>query len=187
MPRDYKNSGRKKKASKGAFKRKKRSHFKGWLLLFSCMLMLGLLGFYIYYNKAEIVPEIVSVVELVKEEAATQKEPGKPRFDFYTLLPEMKVTIPDAEIKKEQQRLDEKERGIYLLQVGSFRAYDDADSLKAQLAFLGIESEIQSVSSNGEEWQRVRAGPFDNKREMNKARNRLHSNDIDTLLIRVKN
>jgi cell division protein FtsN len=58
--------------------------------------------------------------------------------------------------------------------------------MKAQLALLGIEADIDPVSSKGEQWLRVRVGPFTSKREMNKGRNRIHSNNINTMLVQIK-
>ena len=119
------------------------------------------------------------------EEKAEEAEEG-PRFDFYTLLPELEVIIPESEIREERARIKEKDDAAYMIQVGSFRAYGEADSMKAQLALLGIEADIEPVSSKGEQWLRVRVGPFTSKRELNKIRNRLHSNDINTMLVQVK-
>lgn len=119
-----------------------------------------------------------------QEKAETKEE--EPRFDFYTLLPELEVIIPESEIKEEQARIKERDDIAYMIQVGSFRKYSDADSLKAQLALLGIEADIEPVSSKGEQWLRVRVGPFTSKRELNKVRNRLHSNNINTMLVQIK-
>jgi len=116
---------------------------------------------------------------------APAKDNG-PRFDFYTLLPELEVIIPESEIHEEQARIKEKDDVAYMIQVGSFRAYSEADSLKAQIALLGIEADIDPVSSKGEQWLRVRVGPFSSTREMNKVRNRLHSNNINTMLVKIK-
>ena len=92
--------------------------------------------------------------------------------------------IPESEILEEQQRMAPKENVIYSIQAGSFRRYADADALKARLALLGIEAEIQSVQGKEETWQRVRIGPFNSSRELNRVRNRLNSNNISSLVIK---
>jgi cell division protein FtsN len=124
-----------------------------------------------------------------KEPPAPIPPPPKPRFDFYTALPEMEVVVPEEEItgtRKEGVRQVEKP-GTYLLQAGSFRTYEQADRLKAQLALLGLETGIQSVSiEERETWHRVRVGPFRDLNELHKVRVRLKSQNVDAILIRVR-
>jgi cell division protein FtsN len=74
----------------------------------------------------------------------------------------------------------------YMLQMGSFRKYADADRLKASLALLGVEAEIQKVNVNGGEvFHRVRSGPL-TRREANKLRNRLRKQNINSLVMQIK-
>ena len=124
-----------------------------------------------------------------KETLAPIPPPPRPRFDFYTALPEMEVVVPEEEItgtRKEGVRQVE-QPGTYLLQAGSFRTHEQADRLKAQLALLGLETGIQSVSINDREtWHRVRVGPFRDLDELHKVRVRLKSQNVDAILIRVR-
>ena len=49
----------------------------------------------------------------------------------------------------------------YYLQAGSFRRFEDADRVKAQLALLGVVAGVQRVTINGgETWHRVRVGSY---------------------------
>jgi cell division protein FtsN len=114
------------------------------------------------------------------------KKSPKPKFDFYTILPEMEVIVPDAHTKGGKGGANDKP-GTYILQVGSFRSFGEADNLKAQLALLGVESKIELVTGNsGEPWHRVRVGPTQDLRELNKIRTRLINNNISTILLRIK-
>ena len=194
MVKDYKHTSSSQTASRKKTKREERRGMSGGTGLL-VGLTLGLLvaaGVFIYDRSGQIAtrqtehttPQATAKNEDIKTE--TTPEVPKPRFDFYTLLPELEVIIPESEIKEEQARIAPKENIRYTLQVGSFRSHDDADSLKAQLAFLGIESDIQKVSSGGEKWFRVRVGPFGNTRDMNKIRNRLHANDYNPMLVKDK-
>ena len=72
----------------------------------------------------------------------------------------------------------------YLLQVGSFRAMNDADQLKARLALLGIVARVQSVTVNDATWHRVRVGPVTSAREADELRSRLADNGIDSLVMK---
>ena len=114
----------------------------------------------------------------------------KPRFDFYNLLPEMEVVVPEAEIKGTPTREGVKrveKPGTYLLQAGSFRNRKQADQLRAKLGLLGMETRIQTVSVNSKQsWHRVRVGPFNNLRDLNQARSLLKKNGVDAILIRLK-
>jgi len=71
-------------------------------------------------------------------------------------------------------------------QAGSFRRQSEAESLKARLALLGIESSIQSVNVNNDTWHRVRVGSFTSLRDINETRNRLRNNNINAILVKVK-
>jgi len=129
----------------------------------------------------------------IRETPKARKEPvppPKPRFDFYNLLPEMEVVVPEEEIKGTPTREGVKrveKPGTYLLQAGSFRGRKQADQLRAKLALLGMETRIQTVSINSKRtWHRVRVGPFDNLRDLNQARSQLKQNGIDAILIRLK-
>lgn len=107
----------------------------------------------------------------------------KPRFDFYTILPEMEVVVPEAQ--KGSRAADKP--AVYLLQVGSFRSFTEADALKAQLALLGVESKIETVAGKDQEvWHRVRVGPYGDAREINKIRTRLLNNNINAIMLQIK-
>jgi cell division protein FtsN len=113
------------------------------------------------------------------------KKAVKPKFDFYTILPEMEVIVPDSRNKAGQSAPIDKP-GTYILQVGSFRSFGEADNLKAQLALLGVESKIETVTvNNTDTWHRVRVGPTQDLRELNKIRTRLLNNNISAILLRV--
>ncbi len=115
--------------------------------------------------------------------------PPKPRFDFYNLLPEMEVVVPEQEIRGTPTREGVKrveQPGTYLLQAGSFPSHQRADRLRAKLALLGLETRIQTVSVDGNKtWHRVRVGPYKNLAELNEARAMLKQNGIDAILIRL--
>ena len=190
---DTKTSNRTPKKSVAKKKGSQKRPMPGWVwMLGGLAIGLAISGIvYLYDHGDATVKSAASAVNDAIKAIPKPTQPGKteddgPRFDFYTLLPELEVIIPDSEIKEEQARIKENEDVAYMIQVGSFRRYGDADSLKAQLAMLGIEADIEPISSRGEQWLRVRVGPFTSKREMNRIRNRLHSNNINTMLVQIK-
>ncbi|MCW8890725.1 MAG: SPOR domain-containing protein [Sedimenticola sp.] len=132
------------------------------------------------------------------EKPATSAAP-KPRFDFYTILPEMEVVVPDPEPEETPAPTTTGAAPVvsagakpgassayYMLQMGSFRKYGDADKLKASLALVGIEAEIQRfVLEGGEVFHRVRSGPYTSS-QVNALRSRLAQNKISSLVIKLK-
>ncbi len=199
MTRDYKpRSG----------KRARRKTTPGWVWLLAG-LALGLAAALMayYYHGSTPAKPVAKHLDLPSEQAdeaaapsvtndktakrATEKPqpPAKPRFDFYTILPEMEVVVPEEEIKGRPKsgvpQVDQP--GTYYLQAGSFRAYDQADRLKAQLALLGLHAGIETVTVNkNETWHRVRVGPYKNLDDLNRARVLLKQNNMAAVLVKLK-
>jgi cell division protein FtsN len=106
----------------------------------------------------------------VKKAEPEKKEPepaktAKPKYDFYTILPETETLLPDrgARARPDKAAKPEKsEEGVnYILQAGSFGNYKDADELKAKLALSGLVAHIQRISIEGRgDYYRVRLGPY---------------------------
>jgi len=124
-------------------------------------------------------------------EAPARETPPHPasRFDFYDMLPQVEVVIPDSQdtSPRREPRTTIDSAGNYVLQAGAFTVLADADRMQASLALLGIESHIQSVPIDDDVYHRVRIGPIDDLAELNRLRRRLWEADVDTLLLRVPN
>ncbi len=110
----------------------------------------------------------------------------KPRFDFYTLLRESEVIVPDTpDTNPSTQSANSND--VFLLQVGSFKSNRDADSLRARLLLLNLDAKIEKVSPRkNETWHRVIVGPIIDRSELADARGKLASNGIDSLLLKRK-
>lgn len=126
---------------------------------------------------------------LVEEEIA---EPKKPRYDFFTVLPEMEVVVPEQELSRKADTAEPTtaetsvvDQDLYILQAGSFQNATDAEQMKAQLALLGTMATVQKVTVNGQTWHRVRLGPFRGAREADEMRRTLSDNRIDTLVMKA--
>ena len=126
---------------------------------------------------------------LVEDHDTSVDKPKKPRYDFFTVLPEMEVVVPKQELsRKAEPATDSVPGGIqdsYILQAGSFKSAEDAEGLKATLALLGSIATVQTVTVNGEAWHRVRIGPYEGARRADEMRRMLSDNDIDTLVMKV--
>ncbi|WP_293615369.1 SPOR domain-containing protein [Porticoccus sp.] len=120
----------------------------------------------------------------------------KPRFDFYTLLRETEVIVPDSSVPQAEDEPPNQSastpatptaKEVFLLQVGSFKSNRDADSLRARLLLLNLSASIEMVTPRpGETWHRVLVGPFTNRAELASARDSLSGNGIDSLLLKRK-
>ena len=104
-----------------------------------------------------------------------------PSYDFYKVLPAETLTpapvaVPVPAVPKPPR---------YYLQAGAFQDADDADNLKAQLALLGIEAQIQTrdVADKGV-FHRVRIGPFVAMDAVNSTRALLVQNNIEADLVK---
>lgn len=135
---------------------------------------------------------------------STQKQEKKtavePKFDFYTLLPEMEVVVEEKNHKPKQpvvmspseqtpsfQKKPQTAEANFMLQVGSFKKMADADAFRARLALLGIESKVQTVTiDNKETWHRVQIGPVAGRDQADKMQKQLRENGFDSLLMKAK-
>lgn len=119
---------------------------------------------------------------------ANESQPES-RFDFYELLPQFEVVLPETEtpVRRESQAPPTaiEAPGSYVLQAGSFRRYEDADRMRANLALRGIESTVQRVQIDQDTFHRVRIGPIDDLARLDLIRGQLRDASIDVLLIRV--
>lgn len=123
-------------------------------------------------------PAAIEVAPSATPEAAATPETA-PSFDFYKVLP------GDAPSELPQPPAAEQAQTLYYLQAGAFQNADDADNLKAQLAMLGVEAEIQTteVADKGM-LHRVRVGPFRSVDEANRTRSLLAQNNIQVTLVK---
>lgn len=78
-------------------------------------------------------------------------------------------------------------RETFFLQTGSFQSAQEAETLKARLALLGLEAAIQTreLPEKGI-WHRVRVGPYTDVDELNRVRDVLKQNNIEVALVKVR-
>ncbi|PKM37850.1 MAG: SPOR domain-containing protein [Gammaproteobacteria bacterium HGW-Gammaproteobacteria-10] len=122
-----------------------------------------------------------------KAKAPKPEAIDEPRFDFYTILPEKEVVVPDYEIKTRvrEERVGKAKATQYLLQAGSFREFADADRLRARLALMGIESRVEKAQVGDVIWNRVKMGPYEQMSSVTTIKNRLKENGIDVMVTEV--
>ena len=122
------------------------------------------------------------------DESGARSKDGKPRFDFYKILPGSEEPVTEQQFKDAQQKpAPAHANETFYLQAGAFQNAPDADNLKARLALLGVEASIQTTALPDKGvWHRVRVGPYTAIEELNRARDTLKQNGIETTLIKVR-
>lgn len=137
-------------------------------------------------NSPVVKSEAPKVTTAEKPKAGSQGAPApdaKPRFDFYKILPGSDTPATDQQPKGSQKPPAAAAKEAFYLQAGAFPNAPDADNLKARLALLGVEASVQTATIPDKGvWHRVRVGPYTNVEELNRARETLKQNGIETTL-----
>ena len=122
----------------------------------------------------------------------------KPRFDFYKILPgnqEAVPTPPDQAAPAPQPSSQASpqpappkaaaNQSVYL-QAGAFQNSGEADNLKAKLAMMGLEANVQTVTLPGRgAVNRVLVGPYAKPEDLNRVRGQLSQNGIQATVVKV--
>ena len=147
-----------------------------WIWAFLLLLLLSFVAFILFLDQ-----KIVNSGGANQSERVSSGSENKPTIDFYSVLPQREVEIPISEEDREaieNPTINKEAVDKSILQVGSFQSADEADSLKAQLAFLGLEASVKAAVVNNETWHRVQLGPFASETSLSRAKNLLIENDI---------
>ena len=206
MTRDYKSH----------VNRKQKKSLPGFVWLLSGLAIGLFVAFIVYLdkqpeNETDFGTAVQQELEKLKQQAkqdSSQKssaqqseqstEKKEQKFNFYTILPELEVLIPESETRPPEvktttsptssgtQPTASKDSTLYVLQVGSFQNLADAEKLKANLAFLGMQADIQKVVVNRQSWHRVRTGPYHDKKQLYQSQKLLKKNDIPAIPMELK-
>ena len=148
------------------------------------------------------------------EQEQTDEEKPVVEYTFYETLRDKQVTVSEwvargkdiiedkeavaVEDRNEAQGTDESPEqqagrkasddvSGYVLQVGSFKDFNSADQVKAELALMGIFADIQRVMLNEQDVRhRVRLGRYKSVDEMQNVRRRLEDNQIEFMLLELR-
>jgi cell division protein FtsN len=197
MSRDYKSPSKSNSRKKGS------NLFLG-LFLGYVLGLVSAIGVWMYIHQAPSPfiqnenPEVSTKLDFSKNENLALKENlvsdknqnqtkdtnEKTRFEFYEMLPDNEESVTEIELQKAAKQPLLKD--TYYLQVGSFKDTEDAESLKAKIAMLGMEAYVQSADlSEKGMWHRVRVGPFTKIDTIKKTRSSLLQSGIKANLIKV--
>ena len=96
-------------------------------------------------------------------------------WEFIRTLPGYEVEIDTTKAPVSDKR--------YLMQCGSFRQQSQAEEMRAQIAFLGMEAMVRAADGQNGRWYRVILGPFDTKRDAERSRHSIRNIGIRTCQI----
>ncbi|MGO2133193.1 MAG: SPOR domain-containing protein [Halomonas sp.] len=268
-PTNQKPAPRKRGATSARKARKAKSHprFPGWFWL-----LIGLIGGFLASQHqhgsapwqddkpmATVIPPAAAPDNAGGDQAQKGSEKKTPTFEFYTLLPETEVIVPDGEVltstatppprptsdkpdsqgvsgndpiaqiiaantttrpepiseptpepkpepkpeakpepkpepirevaeqKPPQQRAPANDGNRYMLQAASFSSRGDASELSQSLANFGLQTKISEVrTDDGSTWYRVQSGPYNDRREIDRAKDLMATRGITPLLIQLQ-
>ncbi len=192
----------------------------GWLWL-ALGLGLGLIiaaGIYLFgvYGQVEPAAPVTQASHKAAEAQTTAASaPKQPKFEFYRMLPDLEVDVPEGAYQSTPKAKSEPEpesasedqqnkhsaadaastesrpaeikpsgKSHFLLQAGAFKQAKQADQLKARLALLGLEANVQAVKVGDTTWHRVRLGPFADQDRAEHVRTRLGQKQIKAIVVR---
>lgn len=192
MPRDYKNTAWKKPVPLT----ERFGHVPYFFVGLSIGLFVAVIVYFHEHNSAIKINNALLSSESSEAAAYEESEVDdtrvtdlpEPQFDFYKILPNREVNISEWEsVEDEKQDPGTQAPVMFVLQAGSFKQYGAADEIKAKLALMGVEADIQRVVINGQDVRhRVRIGPYKNSTELRQVREHLLANDLDFVLLKLK-
>jgi cell division protein FtsN len=172
---DYVSRAQNKKKSpyKGKVAPKPTFTLKFKLSLFLVMLLIGGFIYGLWSIKDNKPP--VSPVKVVKETPQAVKEkalpaPPKEIWAYVDNLKSKEVEVGKYEVK---------DKGPYKMQCASFRTMRQAEVLKANIAFTGLTAQISESKGKNGIYYKVFLGPYERKREAEKDKHKLKSNNVN--------
>ncbi|NTS76554.1 SPOR domain-containing protein [Catenovulum sp. SM1970] len=170
-PRDYKKRGPATKKNTPPAPEKPALGIK--VILVGVIGLIGLLamayGLYAINGSAEDTP--ASTPAPIEKKAEPLPEKPKEKWSYIKDLPEKEVEVEVPEREKSDK--------LYQMQCASFRSNNPAETMKAKIAFMGIESQIKVTEGKNGKWYRVVLGPYQTKRDAERDRHRLQNNRIN--------
>jgi cell division protein FtsN len=136
-----------------------------FLLVSLAVLLVGSFAFGLWYVKQHADPDKVKLAQNPVTKATPEPKAELPKAPDF--IQEMKEHEIKVEVKEMEQG------GPYQLVCGSFRAYEQAEALKAQIAFSGLTAEVRRLEGKNGVWFRVRLGPYSTKRLAESDKNRI--------------
>jgi len=147
---------------------KNKGSLKGvpYLAVLGALLIIGFISYFAFWVEKPPATQIVNKPAHQKEEEVLPEKP-QPVWEYEDTLKTKKIDVDIPEKVLETRD--------YQMQCASFRNKADAESLKAKIAFQGLNSQVKKTGN----WYRVILGPYDRKRVAEKERHKLQRASIN--------
>ncbi len=184
---------------------------------FVFVLVIAFAGFLVYLNGIPVKEKPVSSKEtqqktktkkeLVKKGKTAKEKVQKREYEFYTILPDIEIEASHdypnnagvVKTKKAQKTavassstpnkslVRNNSEKLYQLQISAFKEQNKAESLRAELGMMGVQSNISTVAlNNGVKMYRVRIGPTKDKKNLIEIRKILEQQNFKPFLQQSK-
>lgn len=155
----------------------------------------------------EVVEKLEKQPDYLPPDVATELASETPQFEFYTMLPEKEVLVPEYEImtRVREERTatatatpvdnpvdstsptipietPTKSTTAYMMQAGSFKNASDAEKMRANLEAMGIEARVERGKVGETVYHRVKMGPYAQMNSVSAIRARLKQSNIDVIV-----
>lgn len=167
-PKKKKNSPYKKKSAQPT----PILSVKGKLIGLLILILIAAFSYGLWFLKTD---ESTKVPIQIDTAISPEKEkhlpaPPEEKWSYVENLKTKEIEVGEYEVKQ---------NGPYKMQCGSFKTNAQAESLKAQMAFVGIESQIQTAQGKNHTWYKVVLGPYTRKRVAEQDKHKLRNNNIN--------
>jgi len=174
---------KKKKNSKNGKKTDKNNNkipLKAKLISLLLVILIGAFSYGLWSLKTDPstkTPLVESVKankdQTTKNSSSETKALPKPPKEKWTYVKDLE----NKEIEVGEYKVEEK--GPYKMQCGSFRTQKQAETLKARIAFVGLEAQVKAVVGKSGTWHKVFLGPYPRKRLAEKDKHQLKRSNIN--------
>lgn len=111
--------------------------------------------------------------------------PKTVEFTFHETLPATNVEADPGDYEKHAGH-GGSSKVNYLIQAAAFPVPEDADSLQARIAQMGLAARSDPTQLGPQTWFRVTVGPFDSQLKANRALTRLREMELDAFMIKQR-
>lgn len=139
------------------------------IILFTILALAGFSYMLWTLNDVEVVEQTQQVIEKPDTKKVDLPEPYTEKWDYMD-------DLKDKQVEEGQYTVED--RGPFKMQCGAFRTNKQAEKMRANLAFLGLEAHIKKSTGKNGTWHQVYLGPYARKRAAEKDKHRINSNNI---------
>ncbi|WP_375056319.1 SPOR domain-containing protein [Zobellella sp. DQSA1] len=143
-----------------------------WLAIILVLMLATSLGYLIYLVKGSAATRATPVASKAAHTTPPSPPPVNPieqrpveKWRYIEQLENKEVVVDVPKVEESSQR--------YLMQCGSFRSAEQAEQLKAHIAFQGLVAQVRRSEGSNGIWYRVILGPYERKRQAEQDKHKL--------------